>query len=300
MSTVVRAGDGRALTFESWGRPDGAPVFLMHGTPGSRSGPHPRHSVLYRLGIRLIAYDRPGYGGSDPLPGRPVAHAAADVEAIADFLGLGRFAVVGRSGGAPHALACAALLPERVTRAAVLVGLAPRDADGLDWYSGMTPSNVVEYRSAEAGYQVLAARIRTYADRIRRDPISALPFEAADLPDPDRKVVSDFGIRRMLVDNFSEALKVSYTGWIDDALSFTAPWGFRVQEILPPVLVWHGELDVFSPVEHSRWLAAHIPGASLILDRNSAHFGAMFELPRVLNWLAHQGQGEPPRRPAAA
>ncbi len=297
MSTVVRAGDGRALTFESWGAPDGVPVFLMHGTPGSRSGPHPRHSVLYRLGIRLIAYDRPGYGGSDPLLGRSVAHAAADVEVIADHLELDRFAVVGRSGGAPHALACAALLPDRVTRAAVLVSLAPRNADGLDWYSGMTPSNVVEYRSAEAGYQVLAARIGTYADRIRRDPTSALPFDAADLPAPDRKVFSDFGIRTMLVDNFSEALKVSYKGWIDDAMSFTAAWGFRVEEILPPVLLWHGELDVFSPVAHTRWLADRIPGASLILDGNSAHFGAMAVLPRVLNWLAQEGQ---PGRPAAA
>jgi pimeloyl-ACP methyl ester carboxylesterase len=298
VSDVVRAGDGRALTFDSWGAPGGVPVFLMHGTPGSRSGPHPRHSVLYRLGIRLIAYDRPGYGESDPLPGRAVAHAAADVEAIADHLGLDRFAVVGRSGGAPHALACAALLPERVTRAAVLVSLAPRDADGLDWYSGMTPSNVVEYRSAELGHDVLAARISTYADRIRRDPVSALPFDAADLPAPDRKVVADFGIRSMLVDNFSEALKRSYTGWIDDALSFTAPWGFRIERIVPKVLLWHGELDVFSPVAHTRWLAARIPGASLVLDGNSAHFGAVAELPRVLNWLAQEGH--PPRQPAAA
>jgi pimeloyl-ACP methyl ester carboxylesterase len=293
----VRSKDGRALTFESWGAPNGVPVFLMHGTPGSRKGPHPRHSVLYKMGIRLIAYDRPGYGGSDPLADRAVAHAAADVAAIADHLGLDEFAVVGRSGGAPHALACAALLPERVTRSAVLVSLAPRDAEGLDWYAGMTPSNVAEYRSAEAGYQVLADSISTYADRIREDPFSALPFDADDLPAADRKVVSDAGIRTMLVDNFTEALKESYTGWIDDALSFTAPWGFRVQEIRPPVLLWHGELDVFSPVAHTRWLAAHIPDASLILDGNSAHFGAVAVLPRVLNWLAQRGQ---PPLPAAA
>jgi pimeloyl-ACP methyl ester carboxylesterase len=287
---MVITRDGRTLTFESWGSPAGVPVFLMHGTPGSRSGPRPRPSVLYRLGIRLIAYDRPGYGGSDPLPGRAVAHAAADVEAIADYLGLTRFSVLGRSGGAPHALACAALLPERVTRAAVLVGLAPRDADGLDWYAGMTEPNAAEYLSAEAGYDAIAPRIRAFADRIRRDPTSALPFDAADLPVPDRRVFADFGIRSMLVDNFSEALRLSSTGWTDDALSFTAPWGFRVEEIRLPVLVWHGELDVFAPIEHSRWLAAHIPGASLIVDPESAHFGSMAELPRVLNWLANNGE----------
>jgi pimeloyl-ACP methyl ester carboxylesterase len=296
--SVVSAGDGRALTFESWGAQNGAPVFLLHGTPGSRMGPHPRPAVLYRLGIRLIAYDRPGYGGSDPMTGRSVAHAAADVEAIADHLGLSRFAVVGRSGGAPHALACAALLPDRVTRAAVLVSLAPRDAEGLDWYAGMTPSNVAEYRSAERGYEVLAARIRTYADRIRRDPVSELPFESADLPAPDRRVVSDFGIRSMLVDNFSEALKDSYTGWIDDAMSFTVPWGFPVEAIKRPVLMWHGELDVFSPVAHTRWLAEHISSASLVLDSNSAHFGAVAVLPQVLSWLA-AGDSEP-EQPAAA
>lgn len=294
----ARTKDGRALTFESWGAQNGVPVFLLHGTPGSRMGPHPRPAVLYRLGIRLIAYDRPGYGGSDPLYGRSVAHAAADVEAIADHLGLSRFAVVGRSGGAPHALACAALLPDRVSRAAVLVSLAPRNAEGLDWYAGMTPSNVAEYRSAEEGYHVLAARIRTYADRIRRDPVSELPFEPADLPAPDRRVVSDFGIRSMLVDNFSEALKDSYTGWIDDAMSFTAPWGFPVEAITRPVLMWHGELDVFSPVAHTRWLAEHIPGASLVLDSKSAHFGAVAVLPQVLSWLA-EGDGEP-EQPAAA
>lgn len=297
MSTARTEG-GRTLTFESWGAQNGVPVFLLHGTPGSRMGPHPRSAVLYRLGIRLIAYDRPGYGGSDPLPRRLVAHAAADVEAIADHLGLDRFAVVGRSGGAPHALACAALLPDRVTRAAVLVSLAPRDAEGLDWYAGMTPSNVAEYRSAEAGYHVLAARISTYADRIRRDPISELPFAPADLPAPDRRVVSDFGIRSMLVDNFSEALKDSHIGWIDDAMSFTAPWGFPVEAIKRPVLMWHGELDVFSPVAHTRWLAEHIPGASLTLDSNSAHFGAVAVLPQVLNWLAN-GDDEP-EQPAAA
>src|SRR5215469_3490909 len=109
---------------ESWGAPKGRPVFLLHGTPGSRRGPRPRASVLYRLGVRLIGYDRPGYGASDRRPGRQVGDAAADVRAIADALGLDRFAVVGRSGGAPHALACAALLSGRVTRVAAMVGLA--------------------------------------------------------------------------------------------------------------------------------------------------------------------------------
>lgn len=126
-------------------------MFLLHGTPGSRLGPAPRPSVLYRMGIRLITFDRPGYGGSDRSLGRTVSAAADDVRLIADALGIGRFGVVGRSGGAPHALACAALIPERIARAGSLVGLAPPDAADLDWFDGMTEANVLAYVNAAAG-----------------------------------------------------------------------------------------------------------------------------------------------------
>lgn len=130
MPDHVRTADGRRLRIEISGDPRGRPVFLLHGMPGSRVGPRPRSLFLYQRGARLISYDRPGYGGSDRRPGRRVADVAEDVAHVADSLGLDRFAVVGRSGGAPHALACAALLPGRVTRAAAMVGLAPRDARG--------------------------------------------------------------------------------------------------------------------------------------------------------------------------
>lgn len=125
MRSRVRATDGRHLLVERLGDPRGRPVFLLHGTPGSRLGPAPRGMVLYQRKTQLITYDRPGYGGSDRLPGRRVADVVEDVRAIADHIGLEKFAVVGRSGGASHALACAALMPERVTRTAALVGLAP-------------------------------------------------------------------------------------------------------------------------------------------------------------------------------
>src|SRR5262249_53418979 len=118
-------GEKKQLAVEVCGAPDGLSVFLMHGTPGSRSGPRPRSSLLYRLGIRLISYDRPGYGGSSRVPGRCVADAADDVRAIADALRLDRFAVIGRSGGGPHALACAARLDDRVIATAALVSIAP-------------------------------------------------------------------------------------------------------------------------------------------------------------------------------
>ncbi len=296
MSYTVAARGGRRLAVESWGDPHGAPVFLMHGTPGSRLGPRPRVPLLYRLGIRLIAYDRPGYGGSDRHRGRQVADAAADVESIADFLGLGRFAVIGRSGGGPHALACAALLPERVSRGAALVSLAPRDADGLDWYAGMTPSNVLEYSTAEEGHDSLAARIEPQAEAIRADPASMLPLLDPQLPEADRRVVADFGIRTMLASNFAEALRTSGVGWIDDGLAFTSPWGFDVGRVHRPILLWHGEKDVFSPVSHTRWLADRIASATTIVKRGAAHFGAVAVLPEVLRWVTADGS---PGRSAA-
>jgi len=269
-----------------YGDPEGKPVFLLHGTPGSRLGPHPRSAVLHRLGVRLISFDRPGYGESDRMEGRQVADVAADVRAIADAYGLRKFAVVGRSGGGPHALACAALLPERITRGAVLVGLAPRGADGLDWFDGMAQSNVLEFTAASNGYEGIAAHTMPVADAIRADPASLIARLQADLPDPDKRVVADRGIRSMLIKSHAEAMRTSAYGWIDDALAFCSPWGFDPAAVNVPVLLWHGANDVYSPASHARWLAGRIPGATVIVQAGAAHFGALDVLPDILRWLS--------------
>ncbi|MFJ6631670.1 alpha/beta fold hydrolase [Streptomyces sp. NPDC091376] len=294
MRRRVRASDGRHLMVERLGDPRGRPVFLLHGTPGSRLGPAPRGMVLYQRGMQLIAYDRPGYGGSDRLEGRSVADVVQDVRAIADALELDRFAVVGRSGGAPHALACAALMPDRVTRAAALVTLAPRDADGLDWFEGMAASNVLEYTRATVDPDGLTARFILRSAEIRRDPFRLLNDLRRELTDSDRMVVADAGVRTMLLRNYQEALRTSAYGWIDDALAFCSPWGFDPAEITAPVLLWHGEKDVFSPVGHSRWLAQRIPGATAVLEPAAAHFDALHALPRVLTWLLAPSLEDPP------
>ncbi|GAA5044313.1 alpha/beta hydrolase [Thermocatellispora tengchongensis] len=274
------------MAVETWGQPDATPVFLLHGTPGGRFQPRPRAKTLHLLGIRLISFDRPGYGGSDRRINRVVADAAEDVEDIADALGLGRFAVVGRSGGAPHALACAAVLGDRTIRAAALVGLAPRLAEGLDWFDGMIEANVAEYVAARAGHRVVASRLRAAADEIRADPASKVLNICAQVPDSDRQVVGDHGIRRMLERNFAEGLRVSEDGWVDDVLAFTAPWGFDVAAIEAPTLLWHGENDVYSPVSHTRWLAKRIRNATVRIQRGAAHFGALKAMPEILAWVA--------------
>jgi pimeloyl-ACP methyl ester carboxylesterase len=260
-------------------------VFLLHGTPGSRIGPLPRSAILHRLGVRLISFDRPGYGESDRLPGRRVADAAADVSAIADAFGLGKFAVVGRSGGGPHALACAALLPERTTKAAVLVGIAPREAEGLDWLDGMTESNVAEYSAVARGYEQIATVTRAAAEAVRADPASLLTMLQDQLPDPDQRVVADRGIRSLLLAAYAEALRISEHGWIDDDVAFHAPWGFDPAAVTVPVLLWHGASDTFSPVSHVKWLAERIPNATVVVQAGAAHFGALDVFPDVLRWL---------------
>jgi pimeloyl-ACP methyl ester carboxylesterase len=220
-----------------------------------------------------------------------VGDAAADVRAIADALGLDRFAVVGRSGGAPHALACAALLSGRVTRVAAMVGLAPRDADDLDWYAGMDPGNVAVYRTAELGAGALSVKLARKKDLIKRDPTAALPFRDPGLPEPDRRLIAEFGIRTLLIETVAEAFKGSMDGWGDDILAFSSPWGFELAAAEIPVLLWHGARDVYSPVSHALWLASHIRRTTLVIEAGSAHYGAVTVLPRVLSWLVDEDRG---------
>jgi pimeloyl-ACP methyl ester carboxylesterase len=295
---MVRARDGRVLQVEITGDATGSAVFLLHGTPGSRTGPKPRGSVLYRLGIQLICYDRPGYGGSERDHKRTVASAAHDVQAIADTLGIGRFAVVGRSGGGPHALACAACLPDRVRKTAVLVGVAPANAedDDLDWYAGMTDANVSNYSTADADWHKLVERIRLQADRVRRDPVSLVESLQRQMTDPDLRVVDDIAIQRLLAETYAEALRPGPFGWIDDVYALRSDWGFNVADIRQPVLLWHGADDNFSPVSHARWLAARIPNAHIRVETETAHFGAVEVLPEILTWLTARD----PRDPDAA
>jgi pimeloyl-ACP methyl ester carboxylesterase len=286
MTIFVPMADGRRLAVRVSGNPAGHPVIYLHGTPG---GPFPRGRVLYELGVRLISFDRPGYGGSDRMASRLVADAAADVLAIANYLDIERFAVIGRSGGGPHALACAAMLPDQVTRAAVLVSIAPQEAEGLDWFAGMADSNIREFAAAADAPESLIVELAQTAAKIKADPMRHVATLGPAMPEADRRVVADTGIRALLARNFAEALRHSAAGWIDDALAFCSPWGFNLSDIRVPVLLWHGEDDVFSPASHARWMADQIPTAELLVRPDAAHFGALEVVPDVLSWLIRQG-----------
>lgn len=283
---VVNGGqgeDGRQVTFAQRGDlTEGYPIFLLHGSPGSRLGPRQRYIALYRMGVRLITPDRPGYGGSDPLPGRSIVDCATDVEAIADALGIEKFSVMGRSMGGPHALACAAKLPERVERVGVLVSPASPDI-GFDWCKGMASSNVEVYDQGVPEVEVIA-NIRRRVKETQEDPESLLRALEPDLAPADRNIVGDVVMRILLAASYAEAVRQGPEGWVDDVLALRRPWGFSPEEIEAPVHLWHGEADTFSPAEHTRRMAEWL-GSTCVevsIAQGSGHFGAFWESTELL------------------
>jgi len=289
----ISGPSGHKLSVESLGDPEGKPVFLLHGTPGGRNGPRPRGIVLYRLGIRLISYDRPGYPGSDRAYGRTVADAAEDVRAIADHLGIDRFSVVGRSGGGPHALACAALLPHRVICAAALSSLAPRDAKGLDWEAGMAKSNITAFRyAALEPPNDLRSFLESQAKPVSERSEGLLNALRPEMDDDDKEVVDDAGLRQIIANVHVEALRDNIDGWMDDAIALGRPWGFDPDKIAVPVKLWGAHDDVFSPVSHTYWLAEQIEDAEVEREYGKAHFSSVKILPKFLAWAARKASTE--------
>jgi pimeloyl-ACP methyl ester carboxylesterase len=247
---------------------------VLHGTPGSRfSGLHPHRSRIADAGLRLVTYDRPGYGRSTRHRGRRLVDCVGDVAAIADELELERFAVAGRSGGGAHALALGARLPERVTRVLCDVGGAPFDAPDLDWFVGMDPANVREFGWALEGEETLARELeresRRVLDRIADDPTAlSSDFELAPA---DRAALQDPDLRHVWSASLREALGRGASGWVDDDLAFIRPWGFDVEELHVPVEIRYGVGDVLVPAAHGAWLGAHVPKAIVSVDRGAGH-----------------------------
>lgn len=196
-----------------------------------------------------------------------------DLAAIADELGVDRFAVTGGSGGGPHALAVAARLPERVTRVACVVGGAPYDAEDLDWYAGMDPVNVREFGWAVAGEDTLAAELEREAQEwlAKVDHGPAAVLGDVDLSESDRAVLDDPGFQEVFTDATHEMFAEGHWGWVDDDLAFVKPWGFDVGELRVPVEVRYGTTDVLVPAAHGKWLAAHVPGADVVIDEHGGH-----------------------------
>jgi pimeloyl-ACP methyl ester carboxylesterase len=246
----------------------------------------------------MITHDRAGYGRSTRRRGRRVVDEVDDVVAIADELGLERFGLTGGSGGGPHALACAALLPDRIVRAACVVGVAPLGDPGLDedaWLAGMDPENVKEFNWAVAGEDVLMRELAPLhaevAVRIADDPATFL--DTFELSESDRAELARKERIQIIRESWAENSVKGVGGWADDDYAIVRPWGFDVQQISIPVLVRYGETDVLVPPAHGEWLAANVPGCVVKVDGAGGHLSADPELTiaEEARWLR---DGEPP------
>jgi pimeloyl-ACP methyl ester carboxylesterase len=282
---TVRTGDGRTLAYVERGAADGLAVIVCHGTPGSRYTRHPDEEIYERHGIRAVVYDRPGYGRSDPKPGRSVADAAADVEAIADDFGFERFTVVGGSGGAPHALACGALLGDRIARVGALVTPAPSDADDFDFFDGLAELNVKEFNAALEGREAIEAYLQPLADVLRRDPDAVIDEITTELPEVDRALAGREDFRAVMRRSFVEAVRQGVRGWADDDLAFATSWGFQPEDVTAEVRLWQGELDVLAPRSHGEYVASRLPNARFELLEGGGHF-LDEEWRLVFDWLS--------------
>ena len=249
-------------------------VFWLHGSPNVGSPPEPLFAAADSTGLSWVSYDRPGYGGSGSHDGRTVASAAADIAAVADALGIGRFVVLGHSGGGPHTLACAALLPERVIAAASVSAPAPFDADGLDWFAGWPPSITAEHRAAADRRAALEAQWA----RVGSEDMDAF-FTEADIAALD-------GRWSWLAGVAGQGLRQGREGFLEDTLAAVRPWGFQPDAIRVPVLIMHGVNDKMVPCGHGEWLAARCPAAEWHPVSDAGHITVLDSTPEALSWLA--------------
>jgi pimeloyl-ACP methyl ester carboxylesterase len=281
---TIDLADGRRL--EGWAAGDAGPVVLFHvGTPSAGIPYPPLVAAAARHGCGFVTYSRPGYAGSTRDEGRSVADCAADVAAIADALALELIHTVGWSGGGPHALACAALLPGRIASVATLGGVAPWDANGLDWLAGMAEANLEEFAATCDGSDALRrfleplaqARVEMTADRLVGE-LGGL------LTDIDRAALTG-PFAEYLASTDRAAVSTGLWGWHDDDLAFARDWGFSLAAIDVPARIWHGRHDAMVPPAHGRWLADTVPGARLTLLDSEGHLSLVGRFVEVLDDL---------------
>jgi pimeloyl-ACP methyl ester carboxylesterase len=283
----VKTPDGRTLAVAEWGDPDGLPFIAMHGTPGGRIAYWEDPTIYARHGLRRLTYDRPGYGESTRHKGRSIADAVDDVALITEALGIDRFVLTGGSGGGPHCLATAAMMPDRVIRCLAEVSIAPYPSEGLDWLAGMTQGNIDEFRAAMEGEEPM----RAIAERERETTLGRLSEGRSDfLGDTYEMSEADMAQfekhKALVADQFFNALAPGVDGWVDDMLAFVKPWGFDVTSIRVPTLVKFGRTDNLVPPAHGDWLASHIPGAIVEAHDAAGHTGDDAQVERSYAWIA--------------
>ena len=273
----LRLSDGRTLHVYDTAPGDPARVAVLwhHGTPNLGTPPEPLVEAGEWLGLRWVSFDRPGYGGSSPMPGRTMATVAEDARFVADELGIHEFAVMGHSGGGSHALGTAAVLRDRVQAVVSLAGIAPYGVPGLDWFAGMIPSGVAALSAALEGRAVKTA------------------FEASDFDYDPEFLPVDLAIFDGEWSWLGKvagpvALTAGPYGQIDDDIAYVTPWGCDPTTITAPTLLLHGEKDGVIPSSHAEWLAGNCPRTELRLLPDEGHLSVLTAGESALDWLRDQ------------
>ncbi|MCF6507438.1 alpha/beta hydrolase [Blastococcus sp. MG754426] len=264
----IRLRDGRTLAWAEHGDPDGWPVLGCHGSPSSRLERHVEDPADYRRwGVRFIVPDRPGFGRSDPHPGRRVADWPDDVAQLLDHLGVERCAALSLSGGAAYALACAHALGDRVTTVGILGGAPPPDVPWPwpRWIPG-------QLRAAVHRPGRLAAVLRPVFAPIGLRPAMIPRYLQLRLNAADRRVIGRPAVRRVLADTFTEGLRNGSGVLAEDRALLFRPWGFPLAEIGQQVHVWHGTQDWQVPVVLGQVLSAMLPRCSARWLPGEGHF----------------------------
>jgi pimeloyl-ACP methyl ester carboxylesterase len=277
MRMQVPGPGGRSLDVVVAGAENGDVVVAHHGTPGSPLALDVQIGAAADRGLRLLTYARPGYAGSDRDEGRSVASCAADVACVLDALGVDTCVTAGWSGGGPHALACAALLPDRVRAAATIAGVAPHDAEGLEWSAGMGRENLDEFGLARRGPGPLLAFLQDAGQGLMRTTGPELAGALGDLVDDVDRAALTGPTADDVAAQFRDGLRGGVLGWLDDDLAFVRPWGIDVAAIRIPVTIWQGGHDRMVPGPHGPWLAEHIAGARARFDDRHGHISLLSE-----------------------
>lgn len=268
---LVPMPDGREIDVLTTGSDDGFPLVVHEGTPVGLVLNNRLAAAAADRGLRIVLMARPGYEGSTARPGRRVAAVAADVAAVLDALGGDTFVSIGFSGGGPHSLACAALLPGRCLAAASVAGAAPYGAEGLDFLAGMGQENIEEFSLAVQGEHALTPFLEKEAVALREitgeQIVAALGglISGADADVLTGKFADD------LAAGLRGAVREGIAGWRDDDLAFVADWGFDLDALASRVTIWQGDQDRMVPFAHGQWLAEHIPSARAHLEPGAGH-----------------------------
>jgi pimeloyl-ACP methyl ester carboxylesterase len=280
--TVERPG-GRVVAYSSWGDPGGRPLLLVHGTPGSRLSRSSDPELYERLRAHVVTFDRPGYGRSSVHPERTILSVADDGLAVADALGWDGFAVLGVSGGGPHALALGARAPERVRALGLAVGGAPGDL--------VDPEDLIAInreglrRAREEGRESLEAFLAEPAAQAASDPGAMLDAAMADAPPVDREMLARPEVRATLVESLREAFVNGPQGWFDDSYALTMPWDFELADVSQRVHMWYGEADRNVPIKAVRKMASQLRVESFEIMPGVGHLGWLLHEERVLRTL---------------